>query len=283
MARWARTSVLIGTLSLVCCGGDKEAKHAQKMTRELHLPEIHKILAADRQKYFRGLAKVAEKIAPAMALESTLRQAQLNKELSRAYKPPRGSPELFSAPFSFLAALDAQGIVIARNGKDNGLIGMALKERAQQLAPIFGGQTELSAFAKLKDAEQDARASALWLFAVPVLWEQKNAGAVAMGIPLWRLAQRIDRQLKVDHSTERDLVTWIYVLEGGHWHHFGTPPELDARLPNPMKMQAKLRAQPQGFTAHLEFFGRHYGYGVYPLAEIGPSVAIAIFRSDPNK
>ena len=57
-------------------------------------------------------------------------------------------------------------------------------------------------------------------------------GAVLTGIPLWRLSQRLTKQLQLDHVSEKGAILWVYVYQGDKLHHFGTPPDLDTMVPD---------------------------------------------------
>jgi hypothetical protein len=129
--------------------------------------------------------------------------------------------------------------------------------------------------------EEGGEPSVSLLFAAPARKGDQVVGAVLTGIPLWRLSQRLTKQLQLDHVSEKGAILWVYVYRGDKLHHFGTPPDLDRVVPDAAARRAGLSQSAGGFTGEVVQFGRWYGYGVLPVRALGPETGVVIFRSDP--
>jgi hypothetical protein len=106
-------------------------------------------------------------------------------------------------------------------------------------------------------------------------------GAVVAGIPLWRMSQRMGRQLMLNHAGQQGVILWVYLYQGDRLFHFDTPPDLNQVIPTAAEIQRGLRDHPRGWTGEVQQFGRWYGWGVVPLPTIGDDVGALIVRSDP--
>ncbi len=67
--------------------------------------------------------------------------------------------------------------------------------------------------------EEGAEGSVSLLFAAPARKGAEVVGAVLTGIPLWRLSQRLSKQLQLDHVSEQGAILWVYVYRGDKLHH----------------------------------------------------------------
>jgi hypothetical protein len=119
------------------------------------------------------------------------------------------------------------------------------------------------------------------LFVHPARRGGEIVGAVVAGIPLWRMAQRLGRQLQAERAEEDGVILWVYAYKGDELHHFGTPPDLDTVVPDAATRRAGLERSPGGFTGEVQQFGRWYAWGVLPVPRIGDDVGLVLFRSDP--
>jgi hypothetical protein len=109
-------------------------------------------------------------------------------------------------------------------------------------------------------------------------------GAVVIGIPLWRMAQRMSRQLQMEHlGDDGPAVLWVYLYRGDKLHHHGTSPDLDQLVPDAAARKSGLAKSPGGFTGGVVQHSAWYGYGVRPLRVLGPDVGAVIFRMDPRR
>ncbi len=272
--------IVLLAAALSACGPDG-APHARTVIRETHAAEVKSIVMQDIARHLRGVSIAAGKVARGFAVEDVnARREQMRSALRLLSRPPKGIPELIGSARTFVAAVDPTGMVIATDAPqaDDRMTGVQLKFPV--LREALGGKTgyAIDQFAAL---EKGAEGSVSLLFAAPSVRDGQIVGAVLAGVPLWRLAQRLTRQLQLDHASEKGAILWVYVLKGDALHRFGTPPDLDSVLPDASVRRAGLSASPGGFTGELIQFGRWYGYGVLPIKALGPDINVMIVRSDP--
>ncbi len=289
----ARTIALASILSAVVagCDGSQEAKASRQAIAKEHLPRVRQIVQEDRQRIGEGLGVAAERLAPGFvveppeARERSLRAAM--RQVQDPAAPPSVSiPQLAISPVSFLAAIGPDGRVIARDTprERDRMRGEDFGERFEVVARALRGEAgeQLGAF-EAKDAKGRASTSHSWLFAAPVCREGRVVGALLAGVPLWREAQRLSRQLRLEHAQEisKGLVLWAYLFVGDRLYHFGTPPELDEVVPDAGARAEGLRRSPEGFDGSLRVYHRVYGFGVYPLPQLAEGVGVVLLRAEP--
>jgi hypothetical protein len=264
--------------------GPSGATHARQVIRETHAKEIKKILVEDVQRHLRGVDRAAERLVPGFGVEDPVkREAQVRTALRLLTKPPRGIPELVASARTFTAAVAPDGVVLATDAKDENdrMTGANLREPFSVLRAALEGKTGY-AIHQFPSIKEGVEGSISLLFAAPARnKDDKIVGAVLTGIPLWRLAQRLTRQIQLDHVGEKGAILWVYLYRGDKLHHFGTPPDLDTVVPDAATRKAGLAKSPGGFTGELLQFGRWYAYGVFPLQILGPEMGAIVFRSDP--
>jgi hypothetical protein len=264
------------------CGPDG-APNARKVIREKHAGEVKSILVDDIQRHLEGVAAAGARIAPGFAVaEPALRTSQMRTALRLLTKPPRGIPQLIASARTFTAAVDANGVVIATDAKEDRdrMTGVNLGQHFRVVKEALAGKTNF-AVEQFPAIEKDTEGSVSLLFAAPSRKDGQVVGAVLTGIPLWRLSQRLSKQLQLDHVSEQGAILWVYLYQGDKLHHFGTPPDLDTVVPDAVARKAGLARSAGGFTGELMQFGRWYGYGVLPVRTLGPDLGVVIFRSDP--
>ncbi len=267
---------------LTACGPDG-APHARQVVRETHAGEVKTIVLDDIARHLRGVRKAGDKIGRGFAVEDpNTRRDQMRAGLRLLSRPPRGVPELIGSARTFVAAVDPSGVVIATDAKqeDDRMTGVQLGATFAVLRDALAGTTGY-AIDRFPALEKGAEGSVSLLFAAPSMRDGQIVGAVLAGIPLWRLAQRLGKQLQLDHASEKGAILWVYVLHQGKLHQFGTPPDLDSILPKPKALEASLKSSPGGFTGELFQFGRWYGYGMLPIRVLGGDTSVLIVRSDP--
>lgn len=274
------TFLLWSVVVLGACGPDG-APNARKVVREQHAAEVKAIVMDDIKRHLRGVETAGSKVARGFAVEdATQRRDQMRAGLRLLTRPPKGIADLIGSARTFVAAVDPAGMVIATDAQqaDDRMTGVQLKFPVLRAA--LGGKVGY-AVDQFPALEKGAEGSVSLLFAAPSLRDTQVVGAVLTGIPLWRLAQRLTKQLQLDHASEKGVILWVYVLKGDKRHAFGTPPDLDTALPDAATIRAQLTKSPSGFTGELIQFGRWYGYGVLPIRALGPDVHVMIVRSDP--
>lgn len=125
----------------------------------------------------------------------------------------------------------------------------------------------------------DAPPTPLVLFASPSLRDGARVGVILAGIPLWREAQRLSLQLQGERPSV-NLVLWVYLYRGDSiWHH-GAPADLTGAVPDGAARAGGLARSPGGFTGEVMQFGRSYGYGVFPLPELGADIGAVVYRGE---
>jgi hypothetical protein len=280
MRSWLPILCLLVPLS--ACGPDG-APHARQVARTTHADEVKKLVVEDIQRHLRGVQAAAQRLVPGFAVpDPNTRESQLRTALRLLTKPPRGIPELVASARIFTAAVAADGLVLATDAKDENdrMTGVNLREPFPVLRDALGGKTGFGIH-QFPSIKKGVEGSVSLLFAAPSRKEDQIVGAVLTGIPLWRLAQRLTKQLQLDHVSERGAIIWVYLYRGDKLHHFGTPPDLDKAIPDATTRKAGLARSPGGFTGEFIQFGRWYAYGVLPLRILGPDVGALIVRSDP--
>ncbi len=274
---------LLVALLFTACG--ETTNHAQATIRNTHRNQVHRWIERNFTRHRKGVALVAQRLAPGFAVEpEDARRSQMRVALRLMSQPPKGVSELIASPKSFIAAIDANGIVIARDtsAEHDQMQGQNLKLFEPVEKALKGTAAEgLVTFSSLDKGE----ASVSLIFAYPVRMEsQPNAspvGAIVVGIPLWRLAQQLSQQLRLTYAKQTTVVLWVYLVHQGRLHHFGTPPEVDQALPEATHIVSALASKPKGYTGQFNVVGRPYAYGVYPEPMLSADTAVLIVRSNP--
>ncbi|MBC7173090.1 MAG: hypothetical protein H5U40_11705, partial [Polyangiaceae bacterium] len=264
--------------------GESSGSIAQRRLHRDHLPRIREIVRGDITKHREAIVVAAERLAPGFRVEDpATRERQMRAALRVVQEPPRGISAFLSSPMTFLAAIDPEGIVIARDtdpdpmkGKDFGseypVIASALENAAVGYSLVeFEGMTE------------EDQSSFSLVFAAPARIEGETVGAVALGIPLWSLSKRINQQLRVELHSEfqQGAVVWVYFYRGDRLFHRGTPPDLDKAVPGAEQRAEGLARSPGGYTGKLAVLGREYGYAVLPMPSLGEDVGVVAIRGEP--
>lgn len=271
-------------LSLTALGCDaQDASNARRQIRETHMTEVRDIVAEDLSRHRQGVEKAAAKLAPGFVREDpAVREREVRAALRLLQEPPRGIPEFIASPMSFLAAVGADGVVIARDADPDAMKGMDFGE---MFPVVRRALSEGRAGFALGEFATDEESESSWsmLFVAPSRREGRVVGAVVAGIPLWRMAQRLSNQLRVERAPqiEQGLVLWVYLYKGDRIFHFGTPPELEDLVPNASARATGLAGSAGGFTGQGQKLGKVYGFGVMPLPRIGDDVGVIVLRGDP--
>jgi hypothetical protein len=108
-------------------------------------------------------------------------------------------------------------------------------------------------------------------------------GAVVAGIPLWREAQRLSRQMRVDHAPEieQGLTLWAYLYKGDRiFYGPDAPPELNDVLPDAATRTEGLARSAGGFTGQFQAFRRWYGFAVVPTPGIAEDIGLIVLRAE---
>jgi hypothetical protein len=277
-----RALLLVLFVCVLACGPDG-APNARRVIRETHAGEVKGLVSEDVQRHLVGVDKAAARIVRGFAVvDPAERESQMRTALRLLTKPPRGISELIASARTFTAAVEPSGVVLATDApKDRDrMTGVNLGEEFQVVRDALAGKTGY-AIDQFPAIEKGGEGSVSLLFAAPSRKDGQIVGAVLTGIPLWRLSQRLTKQLQLDHVSEKGAILWVYVYRGKELHHFGTPPDLDTVVPDAAARKAGFARSPGGFTGEVAQFGRWYAWGVLPLRVLGPELGVVIFRSDP--
>lgn len=276
-------TILIAVWSLCVGCGEDGAAHARRVIRDKHAVEVRALVRDDIARHLVGVTAAGARIVPGFAVEDPkLRGTQMRTALRLLTKPPRGIPQLIASARTFTAAVEPSGIVLATDAKPeiDRMTGIDLGKQFAVVREALAGKAGF-AVDQFPALEAGTEGSVSLLFAGASQRGGATLGAVLAGIPLWRLAQRLTKQLQLDHVSEKGAILWVYMVRGDKLHHFGTPPDLDTMLPTAEARAAGLAKSPGGFTGEFLQFGRWYAFGVVPLPALGPELAAIIVRADP--
>ncbi|MEY4514898.1 MAG: hypothetical protein RLZZ450_7020 [Pseudomonadota bacterium] len=276
------TLLLLGGLTVAC--GEDGAAHARKVVRETHAIEVRSLIRDDIDRHLVGVTAAGARVVPGfLVADAVQRGSQMRTGLRLLTKPPRGIPQLIVSARTFTAAVEPSGVVLATDAKPE-IDRMTGIDLAKQFAVVRDALAGKAGYAvdQFPAIEKGAEGSVSLLFAGPSIKAGTTVGAVLTGIPLWRLSQRLTKQLQLDHVSEKGAILWVYLLRGDKLHHFGTPPDLDSALPSAAERASSLKKSPGGYTGEFLQFGRWYAYGVVPLPRLAADIAALIVRADPS-
>jgi hypothetical protein len=269
--------LVLGAIALVGCENRAAIERTESRLREIDLPRVQALIEQDLSNHQAGVVKAAEKLAPGFALsDPTAREPQLRAALKILQEPKKGIDEFVASPMSFLAAIDVDGVVIARDRTPDRMAGQSFGDRFEVVRQALAGSaaTGLGEF-----YAEDPQAPSSWsiLFAAPAVRQGKVVGVVLAGIPLSRLAQRLSRQFRVEQAG--GAAVWIYLYKGERLFHWDTPPEVDALVRDPAARTQGLAQSPAGYTEKARLQGDLQVYGVFPIELLAPDVGTIIIRS----
>lgn len=270
-------------LGMIGACGSEGAAHARKVVREKHAPEVRALVADDVRRHLVGVEAAGLRVAPGFSVaDAAQRATQMRTALRLLTKPPRGIPELIASPRTFTAAIEPSGKVVATDARaeSDRMTGFDLGRVFPVVRDALAGRRGY-AVDQFPAIELGTEGSVSLLFAAPAQKQGQTVGAVLTGIPLWRLAQRLTKQLQLDHVSEKGAILWVYLYHKERLHHFGTPPDLDSILPSAEVRSSMLAKSPGGATGELVQFGRWYAYGLVPLPILGEQTGALIVRADP--
>lgn len=281
----ARVAVVLLCLNvLVACEGDK-AKAQRHVIATKHGSRVGSIIKDDLERHARGLTVGAAKIAPGFVKVEGLQQDQDMRQVLKILRNTKtGVPELIISPMSFMAVVGMDGVAIARDVElpQDKMKGMELGKLFPSVQKALAGEAgwEVGQF---ESTEKGGKASVSIVMAAPSLYDGKVVGALMLGIPMWRLQQRISKQIVMEESGSKPgLVLWVYLYRGEELFFHGTPPDLEKLFPPKAERDEQLAKSPKGFTGEFQDKGFWYAYGVKPLPLLGPDFGAIIVRMDPN-
>ncbi|MDH3728504.1 MAG: hypothetical protein OER77_13325 [Myxococcales bacterium] len=273
--RWG----LIGgaVLALGACEDAAAVKRTEERVRTVDLARVEELIQQDLENHQVGVVKAAEKLTPGFSVsDPAKRESQMRAALRILQQPRKGIDEFVASPMSFLAALDVDGVVIARDRNPDRMKGQDYKSRFEVVQQALEGSAA-TGLGEFFAEDPDELSSWSILFAAPAIEDGRVVGVVLVGIPLSRLAQRLSRQLRVEQA-QGDPV-WVYLYKNDRVFHWDTPPLVDELVPSAEQRAKVLAASPSGYTDKVRLQGELEVYGVFPIRLLGPDVGTVIFRS----
>ena len=270
------TTLLLVSM-LVACENTAAIERTETQLREVDLPRIQELVQKDLENHQAGVAKAAARLAPGFAVENPeRRESEVRAALRILQQPKKGIDEFVASPMSFLAAVGADGVVVARDREPDRMAGQDFKTRFDVVRQALRGTaaTGLGEF-----YAEDPKAPSSWsiLFAAPSTKDGKVVGAVLAGIPLSRLAQRLSRQFRVEQAAGDPV--WVYLYKANRLFHWDTPPEVDAMVRDPAARAERLAASPAGYAEKARLQGELQVYGVFPIELLAPDIGTIIVRT----
>jgi hypothetical protein len=283
-ARFWLVVALGAALGLSGCS-EQGAPEARKKVRAEHTGRVSTIVREDIGRHAKGLRRAADRIAAGFVkVQGEQQEREVRQVLKLLRSPKRGVQELVISPLSFIAAVNKDGVVVARDAEPDQMKGMNLGKLFPSVHEALAG-TEAMEIGQFESLNKGGKPSVTILMAAPSHYQGQVVGALVLGIPLWRLQQRLSKQLQMEEagkSKKEGTVIWTYIYRGDELHHHGTPRDLDQLVPDAKVRRAGLARSPRGFTGEAQQYGYWYGYGVRPLPVLGEDAGVIVFRMDPQ-
>jgi len=272
---------LIGLAAAACEDG---AEAEQRMIRGQDAPRVREILDEDLARHRVGVVEAAKRLAPGFVIgDPAERIAQLRVGLRAMRQPPRGVEQLIASPMSFLAAVGADGKVIARGADPDTLQGKDFGKRYPVVAAALDTGEAAVGLGEFEPIEGEGPSSWSILFVAPAERDGERVGAVVAGIPLWRLAQRLSTQLRLETTDQQNTILWVFTTKGDRLFQPQSGIEIAADLPDGPARAKGLAEHPDGYLGKVKSYGRTYGFGVFEAPQLpGEDTGFVIVRSNPD-
>ena len=272
-------------LLFLLLGCDEPPSKARKLVREVHAEEVVEVVYDDIDFLMTGTCAAAKKLAPGLDVSAPEKELRAALRILRA-PPPRGLSELAGAAISFLAVLDDNGVVLARDMKDEERDRMRGQNYAARYDVVGNALEELTnkhALIEFPALEEEAESSWSYVFVCPIVRDGKLIGAAMSGIPLQRWANRISRKGVFDHSDQKNLHYAVFFYRGAREFHPKSGAAVIVGLPDEKERKSSLKKSPGGYTGEFVLGSQRYGFGVLPIPSLGPDTGVMIVRSEPLK
>ncbi|MFK7989998.1 MAG: hypothetical protein AB8I08_28520 [Sandaracinaceae bacterium] len=285
MARIVLVSALCGLLGAAC--NSEQGRNEQRTIHDEDAPTARRVVRQDINAVTSGVAQAARVLRRGFQVEDPAQQERELRGMLRRLQQPQSRhaiPGLMATPITFVAAVGLDGNVICRDAENDLMRGFAIGEAAPVVRRAIAGEAgrELSRLPSLEEGELP---SVTLIFAAPAVIDDEVVGVIAAGLPLWRVAQQISRQLQLEHSDARErghqMWAMMYDDEQELHYHGGFPDTLIDLAPDAPARSRGLSGSPGGYTGEFQQFGRWYGYGIVPIQSIHDDVGVILFRSEP--
>ena len=275
--------LMLVAAALIAACTQQRAQQEQAIIRDHYAPRLQALIRDDVVAHEAAVKEAANRLAPGFAVEDAARrEREMRAALRIVQSPKKGIKTFVASPMTFLAAIDEHGIVIARDRKNDTMKGKDFKARFPVVERALTGNAGY-ALGEFFAKNPSQPSSISMLFAAPARRDDQTVGVVLAGIPLYRMAQRLQLQLRVEHAAdvERGVAIWVYVYEGDRLFHWDTSPRVDEKIPSALDRNGRLSASPTGFTDALVVAGDAYVYGTFPTPDIGANTGLVIVRAGP--
>lgn len=252
--------------------------------RTVHAEETVDAVYDDIDFLMTGTCAAAKKLGPGLDVHAPEKELRAALRILRA-APPRGLPELAGAAISFLAVLDSNGVVLARDMKDEArdmMQGQNYAARYSLVADALGHVTNKHGLVEFPALEEGAESSWSYIFVCPIVRDGKLIGAALSGIPLERWANRLSRKGVFDHSDQKNLHYAVFFYHGEREFHPESGAAVIVGLPDAKQRREALRKSPGGYTGEFKLASMRYGYGVLPVPSIAKDTGLMIVRNEPE-
>ena len=203
MARfWVVAAFVVVACGLLGCA-DKGAPEARKKIRTAHAARVASILREDIDRHATGLQRAADRIAAGFVkVQGEQQEREVRQVLKLLRSPKKGIQELVISPLSFIAAVNKDGVVVARDAEPDAMKGMNLGKLFPSVQKALAGSAtiEINQFESLN---KGGKPSVTILMAAPAHYDGQVVGALVLGIPLWRLQQRLSKQLQMEEAGKK--------------------------------------------------------------------------------
>ena len=279
-------SLLLGLLLLVGCDAER-GFNERRAIHEHDAPSARAVVRQDLNAVTEGVREAADLLKRGFLVEDPQqRERELRGMLRRLQQPQsrHAIDGLMGTPITFVAAVGMDGKVICRDAENDQMRGFDIADAAPVVQRALEGEAG-RALSRLPSLEEGGLPSVTVIFAAPAEVDGEVVGAIAAGLPLWRIAQQISRQLQLEQSDLREQGHQFWALlyddEQELHYHAGFPTTLIELAPDAAARSASLSESPGGYTGEFQQFGRWYGYGVLPLPSIHEDAGVILFRSEP--
>jgi hypothetical protein len=266
--------------ALVFALRDPDLMLTQRAIRRDDVPHVQSLVREDFDRQSRGLEQAASRIARGFAVpDPQRREREMRRALHLLTAPPRGISELMIAPRTFIATVDANGVVICRDSDNDLMAGQDTNPFAPSIMRAIREGSATRALVEWPNLDPAHPPASLILDAAPVRLDGVVVGAVIAGTPLWSISRRLSRQLQAEAASTPGAVVWVYLYRGDSLERRGTPENLDLAVPDAAARAHGFASSPGGFTGIFAQFGHWYGFGVVPLPSLAGDVGFIVVRS----
>lgn len=272
---------LAGVLALGACDPE-DGQVAQAGLLSENLPRVRAVVRQDRNRHRQATREAAGRLGRALSREPAEREPRVRRALLSLTAPPRGVPALITSQKSFIAAIDTEGVVVARDveeAEDDRMRGAEFGERYDVVRDALEHGRAGYTLAEFPSSTGEPGYALMWV--APVSHEGQRVGALAIGILLSSEARRIANQLKLENGVSGRQIH-VYIYRGETLYHRDTPDDLTAEIEEHSAGWIRGLAQhPNGYTGEFRAYQRSWGFALLPLTSLGDDIGVLVVRGEP--